>query len=179
MPYMQSIVEKGKADAGVFIIGRNDGTVAITAGQPVVWQMDGTRDGLDVVTSKEGTAASDPLLVGLAHEGMAIGSAQTETGYGLIQIYGYDDDAVCMYHGTGTSDSAVVGDLMYVRTDLNALSCVKPGTTMWTIASVSSNGTTPQINLPIHMGRIVCCSAHTANGTSTITVASRVFLRLM
>jgi hypothetical protein len=157
----------------VFVIGRNDGTVAIAAGQPVVWQMDGTRDGLDVVTSKEGAAASDPLLVGLAHAAMAIGSANTDTGYGLIQVYGYDNDAVCMQHGSATNAAATVGALMYVRTDLNALSAVRPGTTLWTVAS---NGA---VAIPIHMGCIICCSANASTATSTITVASRVFLRLM
>lgn len=163
----------------VFIICRNDGTTTVPVGTPVVWQMDGTRDGLDIVDSKEGTAASDPLLVGPAHQSMAIGSADTNEGFGLVQVYGYDDDAVCMQHGTATSGAAVVGDIMYVRTDIPAFSCVRAGTTLWTVASVATNATTPALNLPIHMGRIVCCSANASTASSTITVASRIFLRMM
>ena len=157
----------------VFIICRNDGTVAISAGQPVVWQMDGTRDGLDVVTSKEAGAASDGLLCGLAHESMSIGSANDSAGFGLVQCYGYDDDAVCMQHGTATNAAAVVGDLMYVNTALNALSCLRPGSTLFTVSSDAN------VSIPIHLGNLICCSANASTSNSTITTQSRVFLRLM
>ncbi len=160
----------------VYVLCRNDGTVAMTAGMPVVWQMDGTRNGIDIVTSKEGAAASDPLLVGIADEAMVIGSADTTLGYGLVQVYGYDDDAIVMQHGTATNGAAVVGDLMYVRTDGGsggALSCMRPGTTLWTISSNAA------ASVPVHLGRIVACSAHASTGTSTITGTSKVFLRMM
>ena len=93
----------GKGPEKVFIVVRNDDGSDIAAGTPLEWKADGTRDGIDVQALQ--TAAKLNLLVGDAHQLFSDGE------YGMAQVYGYDDDAVCYAHGTATNSNIAIGDV--------------------------------------------------------------------
>jgi hypothetical protein len=78
----------------VFVVCKNARSTALTSGQPVCWAYNGTDDGLAVTIPATAILA---LVAGIT-EGTIAGS-----GYGLIQAYGHNANALV----TGTTDVAV------------------------------------------------------------------------
>ena len=106
----------------VFIIARNDeASAAWVKGGPVVWQSDGTRDGVDAIKLVTGTAAKCGLLIGVA-------DAATVSGdYGLVQCYGLRTDAVINQAGTVSNANGAIGDILIPWTASDAFSGVAAG----------------------------------------------------
>lgn len=130
----------------VFLIARNDeASNAWIKGAPVVWQADGTRDGVDAVRLNTGAAAKAGLLVGVA-------DAATVSGeYGKVQIYGLRTDTVINQAGTASNGNAAIGDILIPWTASNAFSGVAAGAAtayapmavlMQTVASSATVATT-------------------------------------
>ena len=86
----------------VFIVVRNDDSVAFVKGGCIGFKFDATRDGLDAELAD--TAADTPLIAGIADSALAAGE------YGLVQIYGVRTDAVIWR----TNTAVVVGDALIV-----------------------------------------------------------------
>ena len=97
----------------IFIACYNDSGSALSKGQLVCFSMDGTRDGYEIT---DPTAALAGLAAGLAHATTANGE------YGLIQIYGMDDDAIILKCGTASNDGASIGDLLVCHSAVSGLS---------------------------------------------------------
>jgi hypothetical protein len=139
----------------VFIIVRNDTAAAIPQGYPVVFNFDGTRDGLDVEDCNTGDVVDSSLLAGFADTDIGIGQ------YALAQCYGVRDDVPMPSHGTATGANQVVGDAMGLFTASSIISCLTAGA------------------LSEYLPGIVCGQALASSGTSTVTAKGTVFLRLM
>lgn len=130
----------------VFIIARNDeSSAAWIKGAPVVWQADGTRDGVDAIKLSTGGAAKSTLLIGVADDATAAGE------YGLVQVYGLRTDAVINQAGTASNANGAVGDVLVPWTASDAFSGAAAGAVtgyspwailMETVASSSAVATT-------------------------------------
>jgi hypothetical protein len=138
----------------VFIIVRNDGT-AIGKGEICVFNMDGTRNGLDVKLPLQLDDAHTTLLAGIADKAMAAGE------YGLAQCYGIRTDVPMYKHGSASNSNAVVGDIMEVVTASDCLTAAAVGAvTAW---------------LP----EIVMAETFASSNNSDGTTTAAVFLRMM
>ena len=138
----------------VFVVVRNDSAASIGKGYPVVFIMDGTRDGLDITDAKTGAAAKAHLIAGLLDSALAAGS------YGLAQCYGVRTDAPILKCGTATAKNAAIGDALVLHTAASIISGVAAGAvSAWYAGMV--------------MGQTMASSSATATTTAT------VFLRLM
>lgn len=133
----------------VFIVVRAD-QAGIIRGLPVSFNMDGTRNGIDVV--KCDALPNYALLAGAAHTDIANGD------YGLAQCYGYDDDCYVVK----TASNIEVGCEMAINT----------ATTAWEVVSVSA------ANLDTYYPGVVGASQLTT-GSSSLTYRHPLFLRLM
>ena len=86
----------------VFVVCKNAyTTAALTAGQPVCWAYSGTDDGL---------AVTRPTTALLSHTAGIVSGTIAISGYGEIQVYGHNADALV----TGTTDVAV-GDKLSAK----------------------------------------------------------------
>jgi len=139
----------------VFISCYNDSGSALTKGQVVCFSMDGTRDGYEVT---DPTGALCPLVAGLAHAATANGE------YGLIQIYGLDDDAIITRHGIATNAHGIIGEAMGMYTASSALSCLSSG------AAAEGVAVTPWFAL---------AQTQASTNTSGLTTVGKVFIRCM
>ena len=138
----------------VFIIVRNDGT-AIGKGEICVFNMDGTRNGLDVKLPLQLDDAHTTLIAGIADKAMAAGE------YGLAQCYGIRTDVPMYKHGSASNSNAVVGDIMKVITASDCLTAAAVGAvTAW---------------LP----EIVMAETFASSNNSDGTTTAAVFLRMM
>ena len=99
----------------VFIVVRNDDSVAFVKGGAINFKFDGTRDGLDAELAD--TAADNNLVAGIADSAIPVGE------YGLVQCYGVRTDAVCL----GTNSDNGVGDVLVVTHGSVALMSVTGG----------------------------------------------------
>ena len=86
----------------VFIVVRNDDSVAFVKGGAIGFKFDATRDGLDAELAD--TTADGNLIAGLADSAIPAGE------YGLVQCYGVRTDAVIWR----TNTAVVVGDSLVV-----------------------------------------------------------------
>lgn len=139
----------------VFISCYNHSGSALTKGQLVVFPMDGTRDGIEVA---DPTAPLCSLAVGLAH------AATVAAEYGLIQIYGLDDDAIIGRHGTATNAHGAIGDILLPWTASSALSAASSGE----VAHASAY--TPWF---------VLAQTQASTNTSALSTTGKVFIRCM
>ena len=97
----------------IFIACYNDSGSALSKGQLVCFSCDGTRDGYEIT---DPTAALNPLTAGLAHATTANGD------YGLVQIYGLDDDALILKCGTASNANGAIGDCLVMHSAISGLS---------------------------------------------------------
>jgi hypothetical protein len=139
----------------VFIVVQNGSASSIGKGYPVVYEYDGTSDGLSVTDVNTGAAAKNHLVAGLLDATLAAGA------YGLAQCYGVRTDAPFPRHGIATNSNQVVGDAMVLFTASSILSAAAAG-------AVSA-----------YLPGIVCGQTLASSGTSTLTSTGTVFLRLM
>lgn len=141
----------------VFLVCRNDDSVAWIAGAPVCFIADGTRDGVDAIRNNTAAAAKQALLVGLAD------AATVAAEYGLVQCYGYRSNAVINQAGSASGAAGAVGDGLIQWTASNALSGASSG------AAMSASVFLPYAVL---METI-------ASSATIATVAGKVWLRCM
>ena len=139
----------------VFISCYNDSGSALTKGQVVCFSMDGTRDGYEVT---DPTAALSQLVAGLAH------AATAAAEYGLVQIYGLDDDAIIHRSGTATNAAGAIGDVMIIWSASSALSGLSAG----------SANTAQAVN-----AWFVLAQTQASTDTSNLTTTGKVFIRCM
>lgn len=145
----------GKGPQRFFVTIRNADTAALTAGQTVVWNANGTRDGIDVV--KMAAATAQALLVGL----IPVGKSVAVGYYGLAQTYGLHESAVIYGHGTATGANVVIGDIWGISSG-GALTVIA--------AAAAASSVNPAI---VAMGTVGSLSA------SSLTTVAKVFLRCM
>jgi len=138
----------------VFIVGYNDNAGAMTKGAVVVFDYDGTDDGIALEKSSIGAAAKAHLAAGI------VDTALAAAAYGLVQCYGVRTDAIILKCGIATTDNAIIGDAMVMDTTNDGLSGVATG-----VVSAYFPG--------FVMGETMASSASTATTTAT------VFIRLM
>jgi hypothetical protein len=139
----------------VFIIVRNDHSSAIGKGGLCTFNMDGTRNGLDVVPPGTAGDSHTTLLAGVADTAIGAGA------YGLAQCYGIRTDVPMYKHGSASNSNAVVGDIMKVITASNCLTAAAVGAvTAW---------------LP----EIVMAETFASSNNSDGTTVASVFLRMM
>ena len=86
----------------VFIVVRNDDSVAFVKGGAIGFKFDTDRDGLDAELAD--TTTDNTLIAGIADSAIPAGE------YGLVQIYGVRTDAVIWR----TNAAVVVGDALVV-----------------------------------------------------------------
>ena len=133
----------------VFIVVRNDQGGTVTRGYPLAFNMDGTRNGVDVQLVD--TVADEALLAGIAHTDIA------DQDYGLAQAYGYDDDAVLVK----TNSNLEIGGVLAC---LSASSCLQ----------VIS---TAQADKVIYAG--FASGAEQMTSSSAVTTRAKIFIRLL
>lgn len=153
----KTIVNTG-AERG-FVVVKASG--ALVKGQVVCWAMNGTDDGLAVLTPSATNAA---LVAGTCHAAIASGSK------GLVQVYGLDDDAVVVRCRSHSNTSTVVGDVYDIYSASSCLSCIGPAR-----AVIQSNS---NIAGPVPM--FVCASIVASGGASSLsTTTGKVFIRCL
>jgi len=154
---MSGDAQLGKGPFRKFITVRSDvaaGGANLTEGQPLSWQADGTRDGIDVVAH---AIAVNTLFVGLVPEGYTINPQE----YGMCQVYGVHNSAAVYAHGTATNSNIVIGDILI------------PSSGGYLTASVA--GAVISLATPW----VAALASLAASGTSTVTSVCKVFLRCM
>jgi hypothetical protein len=161
----KTIVNQG-AELG-FVTVKNDKAdlAATVAGQVLVWQMDGTDDGLAVEDPEAATAA---LVVGLSHTAIATSTT------GLAQVYGLDDDAIVIRIGSDTDDHISVGDIY----DINSAG----SNLKYSLAGQALLGTTCASNSIAYCVPPMFVAAGSVAGgsaSSASTTTAKVFLRCL
>lgn len=143
----------------VFIICRNDGATALAAGIPVLWQSDGTRDGIDVVQPADITTSGQfGGLVGYADK------VVSNADYGLIQCYGIRTDVPVRQCGIATNSNGAIGDALAGWASTNsAFSATLAGNT----------------GLAYPFGVVAMQTWASSSATTTLATTIKAFLRLM
>jgi len=141
----------------VFLIGK--AAAAISKGCVVRWDASGTDDGLAINVMSATTAA---LVVGLADAAIASGD------YGLVQVYGMDDDAVCRRAGTVTNSSHVIGDILDIWSASSGLSGCKLGAA---VLNSASDAAYPMF--------VIMQTLLSGNASSNSTTTAKVFIRAL
>ena len=143
----------------VFIICRNDGADAWAAGRPILWQADGTRDGIDAVQPSNITTSGQwGGLIGIAD------AATAAAEYGLVQTYGLRTDVAVRQCGTATGGNGAIGDgLGGWVSGTNAFSATLAGNT----------------GLAYAFGVVAMQTWASSSATTTLPTAIKAFLRLM
>lgn len=139
----------------VFISCYNHSGSALSKGQLCVFSMDGTRDGYEIT---DPTAPLSSLVAGLAH------AATAAAEYGLIQVYGLDDDALIQRNGTSTSAHGAIGDVLLPWTASSALSAASSGE----VAHASAY--TPWF---------ILAQTQASTNSANLTTTAKVFIRCM
>ena len=161
----KTIVNQG-AEVG-FVTIRNDSDTAYSAGQVVVWVMDGTNDGLD--TDDPGSTNAG-LVVGLAHTAVA------DDTTGLAQVYGLDTDAICLRRGSASNDAVAVGDYLDINSAASNLMWTKGGGAALAETFAATNNAAATVVPPM----FVAAAAVVSGGASSAsTSACKVFLRCL
>jgi hypothetical protein len=145
----------GKGPQRFFITVRNADSAALTQGQAMQWNANGTRDGIDVI--KMSTALAAALFAGLVPLGKTIGVGY----YGMAQTYGLHESAVVYGHGTSTGANVVIGDIWGISSG-GALTVIAAG--------AAASSVNPAI---VAMETVGSLSA------SSLTTVAKVFLRCM
>jgi len=138
----------------VFVVVKNGSGSALSAGQVVEWKTAG--EVYDGYTVTDPTATGCALIVGNAD------AATPDGEYGLAQVYGYDDDAICYKHGTATNSNIVIGDALIVASAISGWS-----------AKAAGAASTASFPPGVH------CISVASSSASTGTTQSKVFLRCM
>lgn len=133
----------------VFLVVRNDQGASVGKGRPLSFKMDGTRDGIDA--EYDDAVGNQALICGLAHTDIGDGD------YGLVQAYGYDDDAIVVK----TNSHFLVGAVLGV---LSASTCLQV---------ISTSHADKMVYAPIAAGAESIASAAAA------TTTAKVFLRML
>jgi len=148
-----------KGPEKVFVVVKNGAGATIDKGQVVVWAMDTVNDGIDV---EDMSAAKYPLVAGLADADIADGD------YGLVQVYGLDDDAIIYTRGTATNSNIAVGDICALSSAIEGLAALNAG------ASLNLGGTNGAVPM------FVCAETVESGGTNTSsTTTAKVFIRAL
>jgi hypothetical protein len=150
----------------VFVVGLNDEGATIVKGQLVMWDMNGTNDGIQIVDL---TAVQSSLVVGTADADIANGD------YGLVQVYGLDDDAIIYKHGSATNGDLAVGDVMVVASAIEGLSAAAPGADAFGVNTIAATN-----NVAATVAQPMFVAAETmASSSATATTTAKVFIRCM
>ena len=149
-----------KGPEKIFVVAKNGDAGAMVKGQIVVWSMDGTDDGIDI---EDISAAKNTLIVGITDAAIAVGD------YGLVQVYGLDDDAIIYGHGTATNSNIAVGDVFQLASAIEGLSAKAAG------AAWNGDGAT---NAVVPYPMFVAAETIASSATS-ITTTGKVFIRAM
>jgi len=150
-----------KGPEKVFVVVKNGDAGAMVKGQICVWSMDGTDDGIDV---EDISAAKNPLVVGTTDAAIPVGE------YGLVQVYGLDDDAIVQDHGIATNSNIAVGDVFKLDSTIEGLSATINGAA-WNTA-IASNSV---VGFPMFVAAEVVTSGGAATGSTT----AKVFIRCL
>lgn len=202
-----ALINKNKAEIEFQVVANRE-TVTIALGTPVVFVMDGTKDGIDVQLPSSGNAAKAATLFG----GITVGQGLTGgmlAGYSgssidgqITQVYGICQKALTMTTITRSATSAVwvslaasaVGDILSVNTVLNALAWMSNGSAVvnngceiimgQTVASATTAASGAAGTYPFISSGGTASTATVGNGASSDTIAYltslvKVFLRAM
>lgn len=152
---------------------RNDeASLAIGVGEPCCLVMDGTRDGLDVVTATTGAGAkATTLLAGVANSSIAASER------GMVQVYGVIDNLKLIRQTRAASTDSyqsftaiAIGDKLQVQTVGNGFSRAGAG-------AASDHKGYAAAGATYASG---ASSASTTSDSSTeVTTAIKAFLRIM
>lgn len=159
----KTIVNTG-AERG-FVVVKASGALII--GQTVCWAYNATDNGLAALTPSSTNAA---LVAGIAHTAIASGSK------GLVQVYGYDDDALVLRNGlTASNDVLGIG---YILDICSASSCLQASRTNGaalgsTLAATNNLAATHLVPM------FVLGETFASYATSNVTTTAKIFLRCL